>query len=96
MKIISKEHLERMEMMCKTFGDNSKRNSLFLPEYKASKEINQMIHSIERLNKCDLDKIVDLIKKTDTTEHYDGSQWYDYKIHLNALLIENGFKSNII
>ena len=96
MEIISKEHFKRMEMMCKTFAEKSKSNSLFLPEYETSEKINGMICSINKPTESDFNKIIDLIKKTDLKEHYNGSQWYDYKIHLNALLRENGFKSNII
>ncbi|WP_179317985.1 hypothetical protein [Winogradskyella undariae] len=96
MKVISKEHFGRMEMMCRAFGNKSKSNSLFLTEYKASEEINEMISSINKPTQSDFEKIVGVIKNTDSTKHYNGSQWYDYKIHLNALLRENGFESNII
>ena len=96
MKIISKAHFERMEMMCKTFAEQSKSDSLFLPEYETSEEINRMISSIDKPTDSDFNEIIDIIKNIDTKEHYDGSQWYDYKIHLNALLRENGFKLNII
>lgn len=96
MKIISKEHFERMEKMCKNFGDKSKIDSMFLPEFISSKEINQMIILIEKPKETDFKKILDLIKNTDTEEHFGGSMWHDYKIHLNALLKENGFNSNIV
>jgi hypothetical protein len=96
MKTISKEHFERMEMMCETFADKSKMDSLFIPEFETSEEINEMIRSINKPTESDFNKIIDLIKKTDLREHYDGSQWHDYKIHLNALLRYNGFKSNFI
>lgn len=96
MKIISKEHFEQMEMLSKAFGVKSEIDSLFLPEFITSKEINQMIILIERPTETDFKKILDLIKKTDKEEHFGGSMWHDYKIHLNALLRENGFNSNIV
>ncbi|MDO6803971.1 hypothetical protein Q4595_16085 [Wenyingzhuangia sp. 1_MG-2023] len=85
-----------MEMMCRTFGNKSKSDSLFLPEYRTSEKINELIQLIEKPTQSEFEKIVDLIKNTDKMEHYNGSQWYDYKIHLNAILRENGFESNII
>jgi len=96
MKIISPEHFERMEMMSRNFGAKSKSNSLFLSEHEISKEINGMIRSIKKPTETEFKNIVELIKSIDNTEHYDGSQWYDYKIHLNAILRINGFELNII
>ena len=96
MKKISEVHFERMNMMCRTFESNSKNDILYLPEYETSKEINEMIKLIENPTQADFHKIEELIKNIDKIEHHNGSQWYDYKIHLNALLGENGFKSSII
>ena len=83
-------------MMCRKFESNSKKDKLFLSEYEISKEINKMIKLIDKPTQSDFYKIEELIKNIDKTEHYNGSQWYDYKIHLNALLGENGFKSSLI
>ena len=44
----------------------------------------------------DIEKIENLIKDINRIEHHNGLQWYDYKIHLNALIRENGYNSNII
>ncbi|GAA3592614.1 hypothetical protein Q4Q39_05695 [Flavivirga amylovorans] len=96
MKRISVEHFGRMNMMTRTFESNSKSNKLYLPEYEVSNEINKMIKLIEKPSQSDFKKIERLIKEIDKTEHHNGSQWYDYKIHLNAVLRENGFNSNII
>lgn len=96
MKIISEEHFKRMEMMCKTFHSKSKNDDLFKTEYVVSKQINHLIKTISRPNKSDFENIVKLIKDVEKTEHYDGSQWFDYKIHLNAILKENGYEFNII
>jgi hypothetical protein len=96
MKTISKEHFGRMKLMCANFAEKSKSNALFLPEYETSKKINQMIESINKPTASDFNKIVDLIKTTDIKEHYNGAQWFDYKIHLNALLRDNGFNAHII
>ncbi|WP_289046520.1 hypothetical protein [uncultured Olleya sp.] len=83
-------------MMCRKFESNSKKDKLFLPEYEISKEINEMIQLIDKPSQSDFEKIEELIKSLNSIEHYNGSQWYDYKIHLNAILRENGFDSNII
>ena len=90
MKIISNEHFERMNMMCRTFELNSKHNELFKPEYEISKEINRLIEIIEVPTEADFKKIEDLIVSINSTKHHNGSQWYDYKIHLTALLRANG------
>ncbi|GAK77272.1 hypothetical protein JCM19296_2879 [Nonlabens ulvanivorans] len=82
-------------MMCRMFESNSKNDKLYLPEYEISNEINEMIKLIDNPTQSDFHKIEELIKNIDKTEHHNGSQWYDYKIHLNALLLENGFKSSI-
>ena len=55
-----------------------------------------MIKLIKNPTLSDFYKIEELTKNIDKTEHHNGSQWYDYKIHLNDLLVENGFKSSII
>jgi len=96
MNILSEEHFDRMCMMCKKFNIQSKEENLFLPEYLASKEINEIIKRIENLAELDFKTIIEIIKKTENSNHYSGSLWYDYKIHLSAILKENGFKSSII
>ena len=85
-----------MNMMCRTFESNSKKDILYLSEYEISKKINEMIKLIKNPTLSDFYKIEELTKNIDKTEHHNGSQWYDYKIHLNDLLVENGFKSSII
>ncbi|CAL2101239.1 conserved protein of unknown function [Tenacibaculum sp. 190130A14a] len=96
MKIISNKHFEQMEIMCRNFEERSKNNLLFLPQHKVSKKINSLIRSIEKPTDLELNTIADLVKNIENIEHYGGSAWHDYKIHVNAILKENGFKFNII
>ena len=95
MKIISEEHFKRMEMMSRYFKEKSIINSAYLPEYKISEEINKMICKIEKPILSDFEKIVELMKNIENTDHYGGSHWHDYQIHLNAILKENGFEPNM-
>lgn len=92
MKIVSEEHFERMQMMCRVFGDNSIVNKKYLPEYEASKSVNVLIRLTENPDTSDFDKIIQILKEVDNTPHINGSQWLDYKIHVMATLRENGCK----
>lgn len=85
-----------MKIMCDYFEAKSKSNPLFIPEYKASKEVNRMIRTYDKPTDVEFNKIIDLIKDVDKVPHQNGIQWFDYKIHLNATLRKNGFESNIL
>ncbi|RBW57542.1 hypothetical protein DS884_10835 [Tenacibaculum sp. E3R01] len=85
-----------MEMMYLNFKTQSKAKSLFIQEYETSKEINELIRLTDKPTQIEFKKIVELIKLVNNTEHYSGSQWHDYKIHLNAVLLENEFESKIL
>ncbi len=86
MKKVSGEYFKRMELMSSSFENQSKVDSMFLPEYKVSKEINDIIRSTEKLSELDIERIEKLISEIDDAEHYNGSQWNDYKMHLRTLL----------
>jgi hypothetical protein len=86
-----KEHFDRMQMMCNTFKDNSNTNAEYLPEFMGSKSINDILQNSTKLETEDVNDILKILVNVDLSNHYNGSQWYDYKIHLNALLQEKGF-----
>lgn len=97
MKKISDEHFDRMKMMSNCFLTKSENDEVYLKKYKVAKAINEMIEFISLPLQSDFDKIFIMISKIDEKNLYHGGiQWYDYKIHLNAIAIENGYKLNIL
>jgi len=90
-----KEHFERMQMMCRTFQSAAEKYADFQPEFIASKSINDILQKSNTLTNEGFIEILKILTDIDLTKHKDGSQWYDYKIHLNALLGQKGYDSNI-
>lgn len=86
---------ERMQMMCKSFKSNSEKDVGFFPEFIASESINDILQQSDILTIEDYRKILRIIADIDLTKHYNGSQWLDYKIHLNALLRHKGYDGGI-
>ena len=86
MLTVSQEHFERMQMMCQFFERESKKLPISLPEFEASKAINNLIESIETPDIMDFKNIVNILNDVDNVEHTDGSHWFDYKIHVWATL----------
>ncbi|MEG1592099.1 hypothetical protein [Chryseobacterium sp.] len=83
--------IERMEMMCKTFQSNSEKYPEFLPEFEASQSINNILQQSINLTTENYNDILKILKNIDLLKHYDGSGWYDYKLHLNSVLRNKGF-----
>lgn len=79
-------------MMCQVFERQSKTLSISLPEFEASKTINNLIENIKTPYVEDFKNIINLLKEVDNVEHTNGSQWLDYKIHVWATLRVNGFR----
>jgi hypothetical protein len=81
-----------MKMMSETFGKNADEFPLFKPEYLTTKRINNIIESANTLSRELVNEMLQLINDLNSVEHYDGSGWLDYKIHLNYFLRMNGFE----
>jgi ABC-type polysaccharide transport system permease subunit len=88
-----KLQIERMEMMCKSFQANSEKYPEFLPEFEASQSINDILQQSVNLTVGNYNDILKILKNIDLIKHYDGSGWYDYKLHLNSVLRHKGFGS---
>lgn len=86
-----KLQIKRMEMMCKSFQSNSEKYPEFLPEFEASKSINNILKQSINLTGENYNDILKILKNLDLIKHYEGSGWYDYKLHLNSLLKHKGF-----
>ena len=92
MKIVSEEHFQRMQMMCRVFEANSRTREEYLPEFKASKAINELIEKVAKPSTGDFLAILNILNDLDNVQHKNGSQWFDYKIHVSATLRANGFE----
>ena len=94
MKLISETHFGRMETMCSYFAQNSKSDVAYLPLFKASKKINNLIRLTENPTGETFQKIVAIIHEAESQAHFDGMEWRDYKLHLGGILRKNG--ANIV
>lgn len=86
-----KLQIERMEMMCKSFQTNSEKYPEFLPEFEASQSINHILQQSINLTAENYNDILKILNNIDLIKHYEGSGWYDYKLHLNSVLKHKGF-----
>nr|WP_199000731.1 hypothetical protein [Flavobacterium sp. ASV13] len=93
MKICSQQHFDNMQMMCQYFESKSKDNDLYLPEFTTSKSINDIIKYEENSTEG-IQKILKSLAKIEKMEHHNDVHWLDYKIHIMAVLRENGYKEN--
>lgn len=82
---------DEMGQICEYFRRNAQDQPLFEPEFKTASFINAIIESLSDLQQEDVVRILHAINATEDIEHYEGSGWMDYKMHLNALLKKNGF-----
>jgi hypothetical protein len=91
-----KQRFERMKGLSMYFERQAETQSLFYPEYKASKEINEILELKEKLTEQELERIVEILEELDKTEHYNGSGWLDYKLHLSASVPFVGIKNELV
>ena len=81
-----------MLLICDGFKKNIPDNHLFEPEFKTSKKINTIIKQLNQLSRSDAVGLLQLFNDINKMEHYNGSGWLDYKMHLSHLLKINGFE----
>ncbi len=80
-----------MQRICSYFESFIGKDNLFYPEYVAALAINSLVEALEVLKESDVQKILDIIKETENKEHYNGSGWFDYKLHVFHFLKNNNF-----
>ena len=56
-----------------------------MPEYEAVVQINDILNATE-LTRIDLQRIVHIFNETNAVPHYDGSGWFDLRLHIFGLL----------
>ncbi|MCP2029791.1 hypothetical protein L1276_004985 [Flavobacterium sp. HSC-32F16] len=93
MKKYTQQHFENMQMMCSYFESNSKNNEFYLPEFTASKKINDIIENEENSFEGVM-KILELLAEIDNLKLKKDVHWFDYKLHVLSVLRQNGFSEN--
>lgn len=77
------------------FQQQSSDNDLFLPEYLCAKAIREKLDSLRFIPHKDAEDILAIFNKANSEDHYDGSGWSDYQLHLRALLSLNNLKVDV-
>ena len=81
-----------MLAICEYFKSNIENNSLFQSEFALAEKINSNIAQTDQLSKVDVVELLQTCNGINNIEHYNGSAWLDYKMHLVHLLKLNGFE----
>ena len=83
---------ERMKRISAYFKNHAESNPLFKIEFEISARINTLICGLEELTISDIKEMISKINETEKQNHYVGSGWTDYKMHLFSLIKINGFQ----
>lgn len=89
--IVKGRPFEILLHLCHYFERNIENSKLFKPEFLAAESIKTLIQSRTALSEQDVNQIIQIVRETDCSEHYDGSGWFDYKNHLIVFLKNNGY-----
>ena len=87
------EFMCRMKGLARYFADNIKNNPLFTPEMEASREIYKILAENSILSENHLLDIVSAFNKVIGMDHYNGSGWLDFKLHLQKLFRDHGYNA---
>ncbi len=74
------------------FQQSSFDNILFQPEFLCAQRIRAKIENIEFLTISDAEDILKIYNETNAGQHYDGSGWFDYQLHLRLLITIDNLK----
>jgi hypothetical protein len=89
------EILKRMKKIGGCFQQHSLDNDLFQPEFLCAKTIREKVETLGHLTTRDAEDILKIINKTNTGQHYNGSGWSDYQLHLKKLFTVDDLKVDI-
>src|SRR5689334_23269189 len=84
--------LNEMISICNYFEKNSGKQPLFKPELEAVKKINELLTNALEITKQLAFEVITLYNDVNTLEHYNGSGWYDYKLHLIQFFNNHGIE----
>jgi hypothetical protein len=82
---------EEMKHLENYFKRNSETDERFLPEYEVSKKINTIALK-EEVSEHELHEIVQIFNEANLKPHYNGSGWFDLRIHIQSLLIKKNMR----
>jgi len=80
------EILGRMRKIENYFLRNIETHELFQPEFECARTINDLLEKNEQLTTTVAENILSIYNKTNAAEHYAGSGWFDYQLHLIHIL----------
>ena len=83
---------KRMSMMRKGFNGNGSFPNLFEPEKKCVNKIMDIVDESPEITDIEISKIKKELDVAENSEHYNGSAWFDFKLHLNGLLSQVGYE----
>lgn len=89
------EVLKRMKRIEDYFQRNSLDNVLFQPEFLCAKTIRERIETIGHLTTQDAEDLLKIYNETNAGQHYDGSGWFDYQLHLRILFKIDNLKAEV-
>lgn len=79
------EVLRRLKIFEARFQSSCSISIYFEPEYRCAKAINEKLEDLKCLTRKDAEEILKIYNETNSGEHYDGSAWFDFQLHLRML-----------
>jgi hypothetical protein len=86
------ETYKRMTVMRSAFNGDGRSPNLFEPEKIGVNKIMDIIDSSPKITDHDIQKIKNEVDQVENSNHYDGTAWLDFKLHLNGLLRQVNYK----
>jgi hypothetical protein len=77
--------LSEMDAISAYFKHNIKNDPLFSPEFTVSAAINKRFRSGKPVTRDTAKAILRLMSKLKPDNHYNGTGWLDYRMHLNGV-----------
>jgi hypothetical protein len=78
--------LKEMKSIEGYFLRNIATHALFQPEFECARTINAILEQHEGLTVTVAEEILSIYNKTNAAQHYAGSGWFDYQLHLIHIL----------
>lgn len=84
---------QRMRHLENYFKNHSLTDITFKPEFEAATEINKIVlKDDENISEKDLKKVIQIFNDTNTKHHYNGSGWFDLRLHIQLLIRKSNYK----
>jgi hypothetical protein len=78
--------LKEMKSIESYFLRNIATHELFQPEFECARTVNNLLEQNPNLTVTVAEEILSIYNKTNAAQHYDGSGWFDYQLHLIHIL----------